>query len=58
MKRARYFNLFVILCAIGFYLYHVREFGAKSLTTILSLASCVSFLAFFFLFIRVGRGRV
>lgn len=56
MGRSRgYLFLAVILFVIGFYVYHVREFGSDSLVSILALASCISFIMFLILFMRVGR---
>ncbi|WP_167577943.1 hypothetical protein [Ammoniphilus sp. YIM 78166] len=50
-----YSFLATIFFVIGFYVYHVREFGSDSLVTLLALASCISFVIFLVLFMRVGR---
>lgn len=50
-----YFFLFFILFTVVFYGYHVFEFGASSMISIMSLASCLSLVAFISVFRRVGR---
>lgn len=51
----RFKGCFYLLFTSLFYAYHVREFGFESLTSILALASCVSFICFIFMYSRLGR---
>ncbi len=54
-NKKRYFFLFFILFTIVFYGYHVFEFGANSMISIMSLASCLSLLAFIRVYRKVGK---
>ena len=51
--RKRLFLLF-LLFTVGFYGYHVRQFGVGSWISTMSLASCMSLLGFIHLFFKVG----